>query len=143
MTEEKTEKTVKPKQEKKEKDLLAVILIRTTIGLTYDMKETLNFLRLRRKYTCVVVEKVPEKLGMLNKVKDFVTYGEISKETLKELIDKRGQEDPNNKGKLKSHFHLHPPRGGFERKGTKKPFTKGGVLGYRKEKINDLLKRML
>ncbi|MCD4759436.1 50S ribosomal protein L30 [archaeon] len=44
---------------------------------------------------------------------------------------------------LKPFFRLLPPKGGFERKGTKKHFSVGGVLGYRKEKINDLIQKML
>lgn len=44
---------------------------------------------------------------------------------------------------LKLFFKLKPPQGGFERKGIKKPFSLGGVLGYRKDKINDLIKKMI
>jgi large subunit ribosomal protein L30 len=52
------------------------------------------------------------------------------------LKEKRGAED-------QKVFRLSPPRGGFERKGIKTPFTMGGALGNRKEKINDLIKRMI
>ena len=44
---------------------------------------------------------------------------------------------------LKKVFRLNPPIKGFERKGIKKPFTSGGVLGYRGVKINDLISRMI
>jgi len=44
---------------------------------------------------------------------------------------------------MKLFFKLCPPVHGFERKGIKKPFSMGGVLGYRKEKINELIKRMV
>jgi len=44
---------------------------------------------------------------------------------------------------LKLFFKLLPPKGGFERGGTKAQFSTGGVLGYRKDKINDLIKRMI
>ena len=44
---------------------------------------------------------------------------------------------------VKQFFRLHPPIGGFERKGIKKPYSIGGALGYRKEKINNLIKKML
>ncbi|MBI5391709.1 50S ribosomal protein L30 [Candidatus Woesearchaeota archaeon] len=44
---------------------------------------------------------------------------------------------------LKPYFRLKPPVHGFERGGVKKPFSIGGVLGYRGAKINDLLRRML
>ena len=47
------------------------------------------------------------------------------------------------KRKDKKMINLHPPRGGFERKGIKIPFKVGGALGYRGEKISDLIKRML
>jgi large subunit ribosomal protein L30 len=32
---------------------------------------------------------------------------------------------------------------GFERGGIKKPFSMGGSLGYRKNKINELIRRMI
>jgi len=44
---------------------------------------------------------------------------------------------------LKNFFKLCPPRGGFEKNGTKKPYSLGGALGYRKDKINDLIQKML
>ncbi|MBI2148090.1 50S ribosomal protein L30 [Candidatus Woesearchaeota archaeon] len=44
---------------------------------------------------------------------------------------------------LKTFFRLKPPKGGFDRGGIKKPYSLGGALGYRKDAINDLVKRML
>ena len=44
---------------------------------------------------------------------------------------------------MKPFFKLNPPKKGFERKGIKVPFAQGGVLGYRKDKINNLLMRMI
>lgn len=44
---------------------------------------------------------------------------------------------------LKCFFRLTPPKGGFDRNGIKKQFSLGGALGYRKDNINNLLKRML
>ena len=44
---------------------------------------------------------------------------------------------------VKLFFRLKPPRRGFERGGIKKPFVLGGALGYRKNMINDLIKRMI
>lgn len=120
---------------------IAIVRIKGQVGLRNTIVETLNRLRLRRKYTCVVLEDIPENLGMINKVKDFVAYGKIDEETYKQLVEKRGQKDPNNKGQIKPFFRLHPPRKGIE---TKKPFGVGkGVLGNNKEKINDLIIRML
>jgi large subunit ribosomal protein L30 len=122
--------------------MLAVIRIKGQVGLDKDINETLDRLRLRRKYVCVVFENpTPVELGMINKAKNFVAFGKINKETYEELKKKRGLKDPNKKGQLKPFFRLHPPRGGIE---SKKHFGIGkGVLGDNKEKINDLILRML
>ncbi|MCA9487671.1 MAG: uL30 family ribosomal protein [Nanoarchaeota archaeon] len=118
---------------------IAVIRIKGMIGLRKPIVETLDRLRLKRKYACVVIEGTTENLGMVKKVRDFVAFGEINDETYKALVDKRGKKDAD--GKLKPFFRLHPPRGGIE---TKKHFGVGkGVLGNHKEKINELIMRML
>lgn len=44
---------------------------------------------------------------------------------------------------MKPYFRLKPPTKGFERGGVKVPFSMGGALGYRKDYMNDLVKRML
>ncbi len=93
----------------------------------------MQMLGLKRKNNCVVLEKKPELEGMITKVKDLVTWGEVNEETLKEM-------EKRKKGKV---YNLHPPRKGFGRKGIKVPFKVGGGLGYRGDKINDLIKRML
>lgn len=59
----------------------------------------------------------------------------------KELIE--GKKKIKDLPGLKPFFRLHPPRGGFETGGIKRPYSLGGVLGYRKEKINDLIKKMI
>lgn len=137
---------------------LAVIRIRGITGIEKGIKDTLNMLCIYHNNYCVVVSD--NLLGMIKKVKDYVTWGEINDETYKLLVEKRGEEFKerltdkkkkisykkfiivNNK-KYKKYFRLSPPRGGFERKGIKVPFTKSGALGYRKEKINDLIKKMV
>jgi len=115
---------------------LAVIRIRSAVQADRSIKETLDMLKLRQKNACAVVDDNQSMRGMLFKVKDYCTYGTIDADTLKLLQEKRGRKDSNV-------FMLHPPRGGFERKGVKKPFSLGGALGDRKEKINDLLKKMI
>ncbi len=120
--------------------MICVIRIKGQTGLRKDVVETLNRLRLRRKYTCVVFEEPNEiNVGMIKKLENFVAYGEISEEVYRELIKKRGVKD--KKGNLKPFFRLHPPRKGIE---SKKHFGVGkGVLGNNGEKINELVLRML
>ena len=129
------------KQAEKKKSMFAVILVRGLNNLRSDIKRTLFMMRLRKKHACVVIANTAANKGMINKVKDYVTYGEIDDATLKELIEKRGQKDVS--GNLKKWFELPPPKKGFEKKGIKKTFKQGGALGYRSEKINNLIKRMI
>jgi large subunit ribosomal protein L30 len=120
---------------------LALILIRGSVRMSKDIKSTLFALRLRRKHACVVIDDTPSNKWAAVKCKDFITYGEINEETYKLLVEKRGKKD--EKGNPKKFFSLSSPKGGFERKGIKNPFTKGGALGYRGAKINDLIKKMI
>ena len=119
---------------------IAVVRIRGNIGLKNEVRDTLKMLNLHRNNYCAVVPNNSNYQGMLQKVKDYVTYGEIDEETYKLLVEKRGEKKGD---KLKAFFRLSPPKKGFERKGIKVPFKRGGVLGYRESKINDLIKRMI
>lgn len=144
-----------------ENKFIAIIRIKGRIGLRTRIDETLKRLNLRRKYSCVVLYNPSKEIqGMIKKVNDFVAYGEIDKKLLKELIEKRAQLIDKTKkinseeiikelekGKkykelnLKPFFRLHPPRKGIE---AKKHFGVGkGVLGNHKDKINNLIERML
>ena|SRR3989344_6484922 len=120
---------------------LALILIRGTINVSAPIKDTLHMLRLRNKHVCVIVEDTPTTRGMIRKVKDLITWGEVDDATIKALEEKRGEKDVE--GKLKPFFRLSPPKRGFERKGIKVPFKLGGALGERGAAINALIQRML
>lgn len=114
---------------------LAAILVRGLVEVKQEVKDTLRMLNLQKKNACVILDDNPVNRGMLKKCENYITYGEVSPEVIKELQEKRPS--------AKKFFSLHPPRGGFERKGIKKPFNLKGALGYRKEKINDLIKKMI
>ena len=139
---------------------LAAIRVRGITGIKTKIEDTMNMLRLYKNNYCIVLPNSPIYIGMLKKAKDYITWGEIDDETFKVLVDKRGEEyhgrETDSKGKIKYNdfvvvdnkkikksFRLNPPRKGFERKGIKHSFQQGGVLGYRGEKINDLIKRMI
>jgi large subunit ribosomal protein L30 len=129
----------------KENKKIAAIRIKGLIRIETKVEDTLSMLKLYRKNYCVVLEDTPNIIGMLKRSKDTITWGEIDEDTLKLLREKREEKTKNKEGKtiVKKFFRLSPPRGGFERKGTKKPFNAGGALGYRGAKINDLIKKMV
>jgi len=138
---------------------LVIVVVRGNVKVAQSVIDTLLMLNLHRKNHCTVVDDTPTYRGMIDKVKDFVTWGEIDDATLNALVEKRGEKylgrtsDAKNKynykyaeydgKKYKNYFRLNPPRKGFGRKGVKVAFKVGGALGYRGEKINDLIQRML
>jgi large subunit ribosomal protein L30 len=118
---------------------IAVIRIKGRVGLNKEINETLYRMRLRKKYSCVVFEEPNEaQMGMIKSLRNFVSFGEISDETNKKLLEKRGKKDSSEKGKIKPFFSLHPPRGGAK---TKWHAPKG-ILGENKE-MDKLIERML
>jgi ribosomal protein L30/L7E len=112
--------------------MIAVIRIQGQVNVKKDIKEAFKRLGLKTKYNCILLEPTKENLGMIKQLRDKIAYGEINEETLKQLKEKR-------KTKKDNFFRLHPPRGGIK---SKLHFPKG-ILGDNKDKINDLIKRML
>jgi large subunit ribosomal protein L30 len=140
--------------------MIALIRIHGMIKVPSAVQETMHRLRLRKKYTCVVVDEKPETVGMITKVKDFIAFGKIDEKTLTEIIKARGKVLGDTKAKIKDaekiakevfagktleelkvkpFFGLHPARGGID---TKHHYPKG-VLGDHKENISKLIMRML
>jgi large subunit ribosomal protein L30 len=140
-----------------------VVRVRGTIHARRDITETLRYLHLTRPNHATVLPQDPEVRGMLIKVQGYVTWGEAEPETVGRLLENRGetvdgQRVPAGKelpeltrhvtdgglraaGGLKPLFRLKAPRGGW--RSTKKPFARGGALGYRGPKINELVLRMM
>ncbi len=84
--------TVAGGQQARQVKLYAIIRIRGRVGVPPDVKKTLANLRLHRKFHLVLYPStLPGLEGMLQKVKDWVTWGEIDRETLIELLRRRGR----------------------------------------------------
>lgn len=153
---------------------VAIVQVRGPIHMTKKLRDSLRFLKLPKKNSCVIVDSTDSYKGMIILLRDYITWGEINEDTLSLLLEKRGRL-PGKKqlteeylkektgfgfrefskevieGRkrvkdvpgLKPFFRLKPPVNGFERGGIKKQFSLGGALGYRKNKINDLITRMV
>jgi large subunit ribosomal protein L30 len=151
--------------------VFAVIRLRGWVKTRKEIEDTLKMLKLKRNNHCVIVPETPQYKGMLKKVKDYVTFGEIDRETLIELLKKRGEVEGGRlteevlkeitkfnkfedfvdallagKIELKNFKKIKPVfRLNPPRKGLKSkrlPFPKGD-LGYRGKKINELIRRMV
>ncbi len=139
--------------EKGENKLLAVIRIRGRAGVRREIKETLERLSLPRVNNLSLVYGTKPNLGMIKKCNDYVTYGEISEELMQRLAEKKAAGAKTEElreaftGRRKARelvrmpIRMRPPRRGYE--GIKDSYGNNGSLGYRGEKINELLKRML
>ncbi|BBG24382.1 50S ribosomal protein L30 [Sulfuracidifex tepidarius] len=152
-------------------NLMLIIRLRGSAGSPWFIEEALETLRLKRVFNAMVYPDSSSLRGMLIKVQPYVTWGEVSEEGLSNLLKRLKPKGKSMEEALKSlgasdldslrvsilegklAFHkldeefklpltLHPPRGGF--KGSvKKPFKDEGEFGYRGQKINELLKRMV
>lgn len=152
--------------------MYAIIRLRSTVNTKPDIKETLKLLRLNRINHCVVLEENVHNRGMIQKIKDYVAWGEITPEALAFLMEKRGRLEGGDRlsdefiktntsynsietlaraiysgeASLKDVNTIKPL---FRlhpprkgHKGIKKGVAEGGVLGYHGGGINDLLQKM-
>ncbi len=152
---------------------LVAVRIRGTVSAKREARETLKMLHLIRNNYAVLIDDRPSLVGMLRAARNYLTWGEISKEAVTELMQKRARLAGNRKltdeyiqktgnksmaelaGKVFNReleywhlpniqpvFKLRPPTKGY--KGNiKKGYAAGGELGYRGDKINELIMRMM
>jgi large subunit ribosomal protein L30 len=138
--------------------MILVIRIAGQVDLTAGVKETLNRIKLKRKYAAILMHETRDNLLLLRKVRNFVSFGTIGKDALKNLIKERGtalngkkidvekviaelEKKTLSQLGLKPFFRLHPPRGGIDSKKHAGTSSKS-VLGENK-KIDELVGRML
>ena len=162
------------KKVKKEEEMrrIAIVKVRGSVHMRAGIKETLRLLHIPKVNFCSVIDNRPTNKGMINKAKDYITWGEMDVDLFTELLRKWGRMEGNKKIDeeaikakgftsledfskkfmefkaefkdlgVKPVFRLHPPSKGFERVGIKKHLSVGGAHGYRGKNINALIKRM-
>jgi len=152
------------------KGLIAVIRITGEVKVKPEIVNTLNRLRLMRKYSCILINSSNKALmGMLWKIRHSVAYGDIDKEMLVKLLKERGKRmassDFNKSENLKDAAKADYEKAATDLINGKKleeigfkpffrlhPPRKGikskrqypiGVLGNNRNDINKLIERML
>ena len=141
--------------------MYVAIRVRGGINVKNDIKDNLTFLKLPKINNCMLYSEKPVIDGMMQKAKNMITWGEIKTDILAKLLKKRAllQGDKKltaeqvkefsekiMKGStlkelgIKTPLRLPPPSGGY--KSTKHNFPNGD-LGYRGDKINELLEKMI
>lgn len=151
---------------------ILVIRIRGTINVSKREEDTLRMLRVDRNNYATIIDDRSDYKGMLQKAKDWITWGEPTVDTVKAILEKRGKA-PGDK-KLTEEYIKELGFEGFDdlaeklvncevsinqiegikpffrmhppKKGfktsVKRPYKSKGELGYRGEKINELAVRM-
>ncbi len=71
--------------------LYVIIRIKGSINARHDVRMTLEELNLRRKFNATVVPYRENLMGMLQRAKDYVVWGQISKEEAANLFRSRGR----------------------------------------------------
>jgi large subunit ribosomal protein L30 len=152
---------------------IAVVRIRGTISALREARETLKLLRLDNTNNAILIDDRPAYKGMLQAVNSYVTWGEVTKETVVAMLEKRARLAGNKKltteyleklgfktfeeladaimtgkaehGKLPFMIPVFKlhPPSKGFKGNIKKSFKAGGESGYRGEAINDLVKRMI
>jgi large subunit ribosomal protein L30 len=159
--------------EESEPRCVVTIRVRGVVRGSHEARETLGMLHLARNNYAALVDNRPSFLGMLKAAQNFITWGEISKETLKMLLVKRARlkgdekitEEYLQKIGYKSideladavfdckvkywqlrdivPFFRLRPPSKGYKGSVKKSVAAGGESGYRGAKIDDLISRML
>ena len=68
-----------------------VIRVRSDRGVKPKIRHTMSMLNLTKVNHAVLVPDTPAYAGMLQKAKDYVTWGEVAAATISELISQRGR----------------------------------------------------
>lgn len=151
---------------------LAVVRIGGNAQIKKELSDTLRILRLTRPNYCTLVENDSNHRGMLQKVKEIVTWGPVNLEVLEKLLREKGkfENDGSVSDETVKEFtqfdsveefaqaiyegevdlgDLEEFRNVFRlhppKKGyrnTDRAFLHGGATGDRGEEINELLPRM-
>ncbi len=151
---------------------LVVIRIRGSVNVDKDIAHALDSMRLKRVNNAILVDNRPSYLGTLQKVKDYVTWGEVDSEDAALILKNRGEVEgvgsltdnyvkEGTKFKsikdfsrafvdFKAELNQIPGLKPIFRlhpprkghKGIKRSFSVGGSLGNRGARIKDLVHKM-
>jgi large subunit ribosomal protein L30 len=147
-----------------------IVRIRGGADTPGDVEDTLDMLNIGQVNAFTVVAEDDTYTGMVQKVNDYVAYGQPDASTLATLLENRGEtleggdvDDAYASGRgyedvaglaeavvdgettlreegVNPTVRLHPPRKGHD--GIKQSYKQGGVLGNHGDGIDELLRRM-
>lgn len=149
-----------------------VVRIKGQVDVPHWARTTLKLLKLEKKFRATIIPAKENTLGMLNKVKHYISWQEVEPTLAKELLDKKGRKSGYKKitdedvkkigfnsieelanslaeGKT-TMTKLKPLKPWFAlsppkhgfKKSTKRMYGEKGILGQNKELVN-LVRNMM
>jgi len=152
---------------------LLIVRIRGGIDVPRKIEDTMMMLRVDRNNYATLIQGTPSYSGMLKKIKDCVTWGEPTVETIRLILEKRGMLEGDRrlseetvketgygsieelaqalhqgevdltKVKKLKPFFRMHPPKRGFKGSVKRPYRNKGELGYRGEAINELAEKMV
>ena len=152
---------------------LLIVRIRGGIDVPRKIEDTMMMLRVDRNNYATLIQGTPSYSGMLKKIKDCVTWGEPTVETIRLILEKRGMLEGDRrlseetvketgygsieelaqalhqgevdltKVKKLKPFFRMHPPKRGFKRSVKRPYGSKGELGYRGEAINELAEKMV
>jgi large subunit ribosomal protein L30 len=149
---------------------IGIVRVRGDADTPSDVDDTLDMLNLGQVNAFTVVPEDDTYTGMVQKVNDYVAYGQPDAATVAVLLENRGEtveggevddafasdrgydgvaelaeavvegETTLREEGVDPTVRLHPPRKGHD--GIKQSYKQGGVLGNHGDDIDELLRRM-
>ncbi len=68
-----------------------VVRVRSNVNVERSIRETMDYLNLTKVNHAVIIPENDQYRGMLQKAKDYITWGEASQEMVEKMLSNRGR----------------------------------------------------
>ena len=68
-----------------------VVRVRSNVNVERSIRETMDYLNLTKVNHAVIIPENDQYRGMLQKAKDYITWGEATSETVEKMLAERGR----------------------------------------------------
>ena len=68
-----------------------VVRVRSNVNVERSIRETMDYLNLTKVNHAVIIPENDQYRGMLQKAKDYITWGEATEETVEKMLSERGR----------------------------------------------------
>jgi large subunit ribosomal protein L30 len=80
-----------------EEKIILAIRVRGQVRVRPQIAETLNKLQLIKLHNAKLLKLTPSLEGMITKVKDYITWGEVEEDVIEQLLSRRGRLSGNRR----------------------------------------------